>query len=253
VAFGSQRVSFRKTTLVDYPGRIAAALFLPGCGLRCPWCQNRALVLNEPSAEFTKLKEALSAIEKRRSVLSGVVISGGEPTAFSALPPLIAALHEMELPVKLDTNGMNPKMLRLLFSNKETRPDYIALDLKLAPERYAELLPENASANKPPKLSCGERLRESAALITESGIDHEYRSLALPKRFFKVDDVEALAPLVDGGGFPANEKAPPWYFRRFMPGNCLDGDWNNFERPEARAAEKLAERARELGKNGIAR
>jgi pyruvate formate lyase activating enzyme len=239
VALGSRRVFFRKTTLVDYPGRVAAALFLPGCSLRCPWCQNRELVTAFEDAPFTKLEEALAHIKMRRAVLGGVVISGGEPTNHPALGPLITCLHRLNLPVKLDTNGMHPLSLAKLFENAETRPDYIALDLKLAPERYAALLSPAITGGDP-----GALLRESARCIAESGIDREYRSLALPDDQFSIRDVEALAPLITGDF--------PWYFRCFVPGNCLDPAWNSRERPTPDAAETLAEKARELGKKGAA-
>ncbi|MDR2052673.1 MAG: radical SAM protein [Treponema sp.] len=254
------RVFLRKTTLIDYPGRLAAALFFPGCGLRCPWCQNGELVLfpnsgnadggsitvNSYSAgggnaaaagEAVSPEEALSHLEKRRPVLGGVVLSGGEPTGLAELPPLVETIRGMGLPVKLDTNGMNPRSLEKLFSRAETRPDYIALDLKLPPERYTALLPRGKSGFNP-----AAALEQSAFLVRESGIAHEYRTLALPGGYLKAEELDALAPLADDS---------PWYFRTFMPGNCLDPAWNNFPAPGAETAALLAERARALGKRGI--
>jgi pyruvate formate lyase activating enzyme len=218
---------------------VAAALFLPGCGLRCPWCQNRELVLPGAGASLTGLEEALSHLEKRRRLLGGVVISGGEPSGHPALGPLIEEIHALGLPVKLDTNGMNPEALGRLFEAERSRPDYIALDLKLAPERYRELLPAGAESPADPAPA----LRESAALIRSSGAAHEYRSLALPGAYFGPADVEALAPL-------AEERAP-WYFRSFAPGNCLDPAWDRLSPPGT--AEALAGMARRLGKNALAR
>jgi pyruvate formate lyase activating enzyme len=230
------KVFQRKTTLVDYPGKIASALFFPGCCLRCPWCQNRELVLGTACA-LVPLGEALAHLEKRRAVLGGVVLSGGEPTGFAELPALVETIRGMGLPVKLDTNGMNPFALEELFSRAETRPDYIALDLKLPPERYAVLLPQESG------LDPAAALKRSALLVRESGIAHEYRTLALPGAYLAAEDLAALAPLVDDS---------PWYFRSFMSGNCLDPAWDSFPAPGAEAAAVLAEKARALGRQGIA-
>jgi pyruvate formate lyase activating enzyme len=233
-------VILRKTSLVDYPGKVAAVIFLPGCNLRCPWCQNPEVVmgLTSPGEDFRSPGEALKIIAGRKKVLGGVVISGGEPTVSPLLGSLISEIHGCGLPVKLDTNGMNPHILQKLCAGESTRPDYIALDLKLAPLRYTELLPNSNTTAFDPAAA----LAESAALINSSAIPHEYRSLALPNNYFGPGDIEALSPLTDES---------PWYFRPFVPGNCLESAWDKFERSASGSA--LAAKARELGKNGIAR
>jgi pyruvate formate lyase activating enzyme len=246
--------AFRKTTLVDYPGRVAAALFFPGCNLRCPWCQNRELVLAGQAGSLenavsrvqglVSLEDALAHIRKRLSVLGGVVISGGEPTLYRGLAPLIGEIKSLGLPVKLDTNGLTPLILEKLFANETTRPSYIALDLKLPPERYGELLPQKTVTIEKDAFNAGEALVRSALLIRESGIAREYRTLALPGDYLRPEELTALAPLVDGG---------PWYFRTFVPGNCLESAWDDLSAPGAEKAELLAEKARLLGKQGISR
>ncbi|MDR1444351.1 MAG: anaerobic ribonucleoside-triphosphate reductase activating protein [Treponema sp.] len=230
-------VRLRKTSLVDYPGGIASVLFLPGCNLRCPWCQNRELVLQSVPEAFIPLEEALALIRKRRNLLDGVVVSGGEPSIYPALGDLIAELHGTGLPVKLDTNGMNPRVLKKICGEKNSRPDYIALDLKLAPGRYRELLPSAGPEEKtgPASFDPAAALTESAALVRASGIPHEYRSLALPGGYFGAGDVEALSPLADGG---------PWYFRPFSPGNCLDPAWNSLPPTGEKETAALAETAK---------
>jgi pyruvate formate lyase activating enzyme len=252
-------VGLRKTSLLDYPGRVCAVIFLPGCNLRCPWCQNRELVLyagEQKPGTTVPLEEALGLIERRKKLLGGVVLSGGEPTVHPALGDLIGRLRGTGLPVKLDTNGTNPRILGELLAGGASRPDYIALDLKLAPGRYGELLapahgtagaggPEaaahGAAAHRAGDL--GAALAESAALIHAGPVPREYRSLALPGAYFGPGDIEALAPLVRGG---------PWYFRPFAPGNCLDPAWNSLPPTGEKEAAALAERARALGKEGLA-
>ncbi|MDR1948335.1 MAG: anaerobic ribonucleoside-triphosphate reductase activating protein [Spirochaetaceae bacterium] len=227
-------VYLRKTSLVDYPGRVAAALFFRGCNLRCPWCQNRELVSPGVGGEgFMPPEAALGHIKKRRSVLGGVVLSGGEPTLYRALGSLIREIRELGLPVKLDTNGMRADALAGILSGGAARPDYIALDLKLAPERYGELL---GTAGKPGPEEPGETLRQSAALIRSSGVTHEFRSIVFPNRHFDLADVGALAPLVDDA---------PWYFRAFRPGNCLDPSWNDIGEPDSGEPAILARAARD--------
>jgi len=206
--------------------------FFSGCNLRCPWCHNRELVTGE-AQDLTGIEDGLAHLRKRREVLGGVVLSGGEPCLCGEIPDIIAEIKKIPLPVKLDTNGMFPAMLEKLFSREETSPDYIALDLKIAPARYAELALKEDSGNN---------LIQSAALIRKSGIDHEYRTLALPGGYINEEDIEALAPLADNA---------PWYFRPFVGGNCLATAWDAMEEPaeEARTRlEALAEKARELGK-----
>jgi pyruvate formate lyase activating enzyme len=245
------RIGLRKTSLVDYPGKVAAALFFPGCNLRCPWCHNRDLVIGGvyDGAGTVDLEDALAHIEKRRSVLGGVVLSGGEPTLYKGLNALIEHIKGLGLAVKLDTNGMAPAILKKLFARPETRPDYIALDLKLSPDRYGELLGLGvAGASAPgtvqavgaapvPGGTCspGEALRQSAALIRSSGIAHEFRSLALPKNIFGPPDIEALAELAGDS---------PWYFRPFRPGNCLDMAWDEFPGSTEAETEVLTQMAR---------
>jgi pyruvate formate lyase activating enzyme len=196
-------------------------------------------------------EQVLGHIAGRSKVLGGVVLSGGEPCIYPPLGLWIAEFHRFGLPVKLDTNGMNPQALELLFGNGNSRPDYIALDLILAPGRYGELVPaiktrDGGPAVFPDKSGAADpaaALTESAALISSSGIPHEYRSLALPDNRFGPGDIEALRPLVDDS---------PWHFRLFKPGNCLDPGWNRFDPPPRSMVRLLAEKARELGKNGIA-
>ena len=234
-------ISLRKTSLVDYPGRVSSVFFFAGCNLRCPWCHNRDLILGGGKEALVSLDEGLAHLQKRKKVLGGVVLSGGEPCIQDILPSLIAEIKKIPLPVKLDTNGTLPAMLEKLFHREETCPDYIALDLKTAPSRYRELLPpgfaEGNAGNDP-----GNALAESAALIRASGIPHEYRSLSLPCGFFTEKDLEALAVLADDS---------PWRFRPFRGGGCLDPAWDGLEASMITAG-ALAEMARKLGKNATA-
>jgi pyruvate formate lyase activating enzyme len=215
------KVVLRKTSLVDYPGLLSSVIFFYGCNLRCPWCYNGELALglcsgDHSSVDCINLEDALAHIEKRRRIIGGVVLSGGEPTLYKGLAALIVRIKALNLKVKLDTNGMRPDVLERLFFQTATRPDYIAMDLKIAPERYEELLPacKKPEAPKHDKLPApGKALRKSAALVRASGIAHEFRSLALPENYFGPEDRAALAPLAGDS---------LWHIRPFIPGNCLE-------------------------------
>jgi pyruvate formate lyase activating enzyme len=214
-------VYFRKTSLVDYPSKVAAAVFFPFCNMRCPWCHNGDLITEDKtrrdSSPLISLGEALSHIKKRAGVLDGVVLSGGEPTLFSGLPELIREIKKSPLCVKLDTNGALPKTLELLLSS-DFPPDYIAMDLKFAPRRYSGLLRAQDGADSAPETIL-ESVRIIRAAYDEGRIQAEFRSLVFPHGEFSERDMDEFAPFVGD---------VPWQFRAFRPGSCLDLSWNEY-------------------------
>lgn len=128
---------FNKTTLLDYPGHVAAGIFLGGCNFRCPFCQNKELLLQPADYASYAEEEILSFLTKRKSLLSGVCVSGGEPTIYKELPDFLAKIKEIGYLVKLDTNGSNPSMLRHLYEQKLI--DYVAMDIKTGPTDYPKV------------------------------------------------------------------------------------------------------------------
>lgn len=127
-----------KTTLLDYPGRVAATIFTGGCNFRCPFCHNAGLVLRPLEQELYTEEEVLAFLQKRRSVLTGVCITGGEPTIQQDLPDFVRRIKELGLLVKLDTNGSHPGMLSELID--EGLLDYVAMDIKHAPQQYLQTI-----------------------------------------------------------------------------------------------------------------
>lgn len=158
----------QKLTLIDFPGRLAATIFLCGCNLRCPWCYSRELVLPELIAGQPKIaeKELFDFLKERKGLLEGVVICGGEPTLNPDLAEFISRIKKIGYPIKLDTNGANPEALKDLIERKLV--DYVALDVKLPKERYVELGVE------------AEKIEKSIQLLKKSGIDHEFRTTVVP-------------------------------------------------------------------------
>lgn len=156
----------QKLTLLDYPGHLACTVFLPGCNLRCPFCHNASLVLPGHMNPAGMSSDALlDFLEKRRGRLQGVCITGGEPTLHPDLPDLLREIHTLGYRVKLDTNGTNPRMLREILD--AGLADYVAMDIKNSPDRYAE--------------TCGgaevlEAVKESAALLMNGNVDYEFRT-----------------------------------------------------------------------------
>lgn len=155
-----------KTTLLDYPGHVAATIFTGGCNFRCPFCHNGDLVLRPHSVPTYSEDEILSFLKKRKPVLSGVCITGGEPTLQKDLPDFIKKVKEIGYLVKLDTNGSNPTMLSELLSGSLL--DYVAMDIKSGKTDYARV-----AGCDPSLLS---NVEASVALLNSSNIPHEFRT-----------------------------------------------------------------------------
>ena len=156
----------QKLTLLDYPGKVACTVFLSGCNLRCPYCHNPALVLPEQNnAPGIPESEVFAFLEQRKGKLDGICITGGEPTLQPELPGFLEKLRELGYAIKLDTNGTYPGMLKGLL--RDGILDYVAMDIKNSPQRYAE--------------TCGgadvlSRVRESVDLLLDSSIEYEFRT-----------------------------------------------------------------------------
>ena len=160
-----------KSTLLDYPGRVAAAIFTGGCDLRCLFCQNSSLV--EGLIPEIKEDDVLSFLEKRRNVLTGVCITGGEPTLQPDLPDFITKIRDLGYAVKLDTNGTEPKMLRELADRGLV--DYVALDIKTDKKKYHELCNIDLDV---------EKINESAMLLINGRFpDYEFRTTVVAEYF----------------------------------------------------------------------
>lgn len=156
----------QKLTLLDFPGHTACTVFTGGCNYRCPFCHNAELVLwpgeqpEIPEADF------FAFLEKRRGLLDGVAVTGGEPTLQPELPEFLRRIRDLGYAVKLDTNGTAPETLRQLVSDGLVQ--YVAMDIKNAPDRYAE-----TAGVEDPRL---EQIRESAAMLMAGSLPYEFRT-----------------------------------------------------------------------------
>lgn len=154
----------QKMTLLDFPGRVACTVFLGGCDLRCPYCHNAELIDGSAPAVMDD-GELLAFLKKRVGLLDGVAVTGGEPL-LRDIAPLLREVRALGYAVKLDTNGTHPARLRALLD--EGLVDYVAMDVKNSPERYAETVGVAGLDLAP--------IRESAALLMEGRVDYEFRT-----------------------------------------------------------------------------
>ncbi|MDY3132188.1 MAG: anaerobic ribonucleoside-triphosphate reductase activating protein [Treponema sp.] len=207
-----------KTTLVDYPGMTAGSFFLKGCNLRCPYCYNIGLVVPQYyDKELNTLEELFSHLEKRQGILSGLVISGGEPLINTATPAIIKKAKELGYKVKLDTNGTFPSRLKEFIENPELKPDFIAMDIKTSPYRYPQTMCIKNSVTD--KYFFRSILKESADLISTYPADkREWRTVLVPGLVEK-QDIKEMAELLP--------QDASWQFAQFRNGNCIDSSYNN--------------------------
>ncbi len=177
----------QKNSLIDYPEKVSCILFLSGCNFRCPYCHNPQLVAETKAPpDFLTEKWFLQFLEKRKGFLDGVVVSGGEPTLQNRLPLLCKKIKALGYPIKIDTNGSRPEILRRLIDDKLV--DYIAMDIKTVPESY---YPHIAKENRP------EMILSSIRIILESKIDHEFRTTCV-RPFITEEIIKKITVLIEG-------------------------------------------------------
>ena len=186
-------LGFQKTTLLDYPGRLASIVFTGGCNLRCPYCQNSEIAFDIDTAEnpaFSE-EEIFSHLKKRRGMIEGVVITGGEPTLQKDLVPFIQKVRSLGLLVKLDTNGTNPALLMELL--REGLLDYVAMDIKQSIENY----PLACGLFDEDFVSLSDSIMESVSILLSCGIEYEFRTTVV-KELFKETDLKGIASMIRG-------------------------------------------------------
>lgn len=199
-----------KTSLIDYPGKIATVVFTSGCNFRCPYCQNSDLVLRPASLPEIDPAEIFQLLTRRRGLIDGVVITGGEPTLQNGLQDFLRQTQELGpstalrtgLTAKLDTNGYRPQVLRELLERGLL--DYVAMDIKAPLAKYS--LAAGVAVDV-------QRIEESVRLILSSGIVHEFRTTVVPG-ILEPEDVEEIARLIAG--------ARKYILQQFRPQGTLD-------------------------------
>jgi pyruvate formate lyase activating enzyme len=189
----------------DFPGKVSTVVFTQECNFRCPYCHNGSLIPQHvPNKLLIPEEHFFEFLEYRSHLLDAVVVSGGEPTLQQDLPVFLRRIKSMSFAVKLDTNGSEPEVLKKLLENDLL--DYIAMDIKAPLDKYKQvtgalsLLVEN-------------EIKESIKLISNSGIDHEFRTTVV-EALLSPEDMQAIRQLVPAGSL--------YRLQKFCPEHALD-------------------------------
>jgi pyruvate formate lyase activating enzyme len=195
-----------KTSLIDFPGKISTVLFTGGCNLRCRFCHNPDLACDFQDLALTSNEDALIFLQKRKRIIDGVSITGGEPTLSKNIESFLEKIKKLHLAVKLDSNGLQPRVLETLIKKKLI--DYAAIDIKTSPEKYTAITNTNVDFG---------RILESLDIIRRGNIDYEVRTTCIPE-FLTMED---LAAIRDSIGRVKN-----YYLQQFQHDNrLLDRSW----------------------------
>ncbi len=212
----------QKLTLLDYPSHCACTVFLAGCNLRCPFCHNSALVLGDGDLQMDEA-DFFSFLSKRKGLLDGVCITGGEPLLRKDLLPFLQKIKDLGFAVKLDTNGTYPDRLKEVLDAGAV--DYIAMDLKNALSYYAQ--------------TCGvevdtDTIRKSIALICQSGVEYEFRTTCV-KGFHTPERISELTAMIP--------EDAPYFLQNFVDsGALLDPDCQGLTKEEMFALLQAAQK-----------
>lgn len=202
----------QKLTLLDYPGKTACTVFLPGCNFRCPFCHNASLVVPEKLDEGIEEEELFRFLKKRQGLLEGVCITGGEPLLREEIYPLLETIKDCGYQVKLDTNGSFPE--RLKKAVEAGLVDYVAMDLKNSPAHYKKTIgleTSKAAANT-------EEIDQSVQYLLKGKVDYEFRTTVV-KGLHTVKDMEEMSNWIAG--------AKRYYIQNFVDSGDLvgSGEW----------------------------
>lgn len=191
-----------RTSLIDYPGKICSIFFSGGCNMKCRYCHNPELACNSSSLPTVRNEEALDYIRRRRGLIDGVSITGGEPTLSKNLASFIQSLRDLGISVKLDTNGMNPGVIESLLGDGLL--DYVAIDIKTSPEKYGDL------TGRPDAFPL---IRGTMDIIRSSGVDYEVRTTCIP-HYVTLKDLRAIGSEIG--------RVRRWFLQQFVNEVTLD-------------------------------
>lgn len=211
----------QKVTLLDYPGLVACTVFTPGCNFQCPFCHNSALVTDLTKAEDYSVTDFFAMLEKRKGLLDGVCITGGEPLLQPGLEDFIRKIKELGLKVKLDSNGYSPEKLKKLIDLSLI--DYVAMDIKNSLEKYP--LTAGLKAFDP------HLIEESISLLINGKTEYEFRTTAV-KEFHTDDDFRKIAVMIKG--------AKAYFIQNFKDsGAVIQAGLHGFDRETLQRFQKI--------------
>ena len=193
---------FQKMTLLDYPGKVACTVFCAGCNFRCPFCHNAALVTHIDNENSFSEQEILEYLKKRRGLLDGVCITGGEPLLNPDIAEFLGKIKQLGFSVKVDTNGSFPD--RLIEIVNAGLVDYIAMDVKNSKEKYVQTADVSNLEM--------ENIQKSIDFLLGGKVDFEFRTTVV-KEFHTVEDIEEIAKWIKG--------APRYFLQNFVDSGDL--------------------------------
>jgi len=218
----------QKTSLIDFPNRIASVLFTPGCNLRCPFCHNWKIIL-DPKPPFLQEEAALKILENRKKYVDAVVVTGGEPTMHKEVPKFLRKLKEKGFAVKLDTNGFYPQVLEECLQYV----DYVALDVKTSLEKYARLGAKDTAD-----------LLRTIGILKTGKVEYEFRTTVVPG-FVDAENIHQIGELVKG--------TKTFAFQQFIPEDTLDKGFKTVKPYSPETVAKFAETIKKYIDNIILR
>lgn len=198
---------YLQTSVNEWPGKLAALVWVSRCNFRCPFCQNRDLVLNPQKLSQISEKKILTDLKKRKKWIDAVVLTGGEPTLYPDLPDFLRKAKRLSFLIMVETNGTKPKVLKKLFS--QNLLDRISMDIKGSFDQYAQITKSKIAIAK---------IKKSIKMILSSGIEFELRTTVVPTLHDKGSLVKLARQLVS---LTARQPVS-WYLQQFVPQNCLD-------------------------------
>ncbi len=209
-----QIISLNKSSLIDYPGRIVAVIFLHSCNFRCGYCHNPELVIKKPNKIISD-KEVLDLLSKRKKYLDGVCISGGEPLINKDINGLCRKIKNLGYKIKIDTNGSFPLKLKELID--ENLVDYIALDIKADKKNYNKVCRANVELRK---------IENSIKIIINSGVEHEFRTTVI-KGIHNEKIIENIGRFLNSFG----KKPKNYFIQNFIPreGKLIDKEMESIQ------------------------
>lgn len=219
----------QKFSLINYPNKTAAVIFTQGCSFLCQYCHNPELVLKDKFLSNIAQEDIFAFLKKRQNQLEAVVISGGEPTLQKDLVSFIKKIKDLNFLIKLDTNGIHPKVIKKLLDDNLL--DYIAMDIKAPIDKYKLITQLDLGFNL---------IEESISLILASNIEYEFRS-TLVKNLHKQEDIKKMSALIKG--------AKKYFLQKFISKITLNPALSKYESFSDKEMQEMQEIALNYVKN----
>ncbi len=222
---------FNPHTFIDWEGKIACVVYLPGCNFKCPFCHSSALVIAPESLDTVDFGYIKKFFREKRDWMDGVVIAGGEPTLYENLPSLLTDIKSAGLLTKLDTNGTNPRVLKRLIDEKLL--DYVAMDVKapLDTRMYSNITASDVDVAV---------IKQSIDLLVSADIDYEFRTTVVPC-FLQRKDILSIAKTIKG--------AQRYVLQQFSPKDTLEESMRDVKPYSADELKQFSQLASEFVKN----